>query len=63
MNGIEPVFLSGKQLPPSYFEAPNPYKNAPSCNVNLLKLSKYAKSQNKALVQLTADEIAMFAIN
>ena len=44
-----PTFLIGKQLPQSYFEQPNPYKNAPSCNVNLLQLLWYAKEQGKAL--------------
>ena len=62
MNGIEPVFLRDKKLPPSYFEAPNPYKNAPSCNVNLLLLSRYAKEHNKAMAQLTAEEIMQFAV-
>lgn len=62
MNGTEPVFLKGKTLPPSYFETPNPYKNAPSCNVNLLQLSRYAKRQNKPLAQLTAEEVMQFSI-
>lgn len=62
MNGTKPAFLKDKNLPNSYFEAPNPYKNAPSCNINLLKLSRYAKSQNKTLVQLTEKEIMQFEI-
>ena len=62
MNGIKPAFLENRKLPPSYYETPNPYKNAPSCNVNLLQLSRYAKSQNKKLFQLTAAEIAQFSM-
>lgn len=60
--GIRPTFLIGKQLPQSYYEQPNPYKNAPSCNVNLLQLSRYAKEQGKTLSQLTENEIGKFAI-
>lgn len=65
MNGTnainnKPTFLIGKQLPQSYYEQPSPYKNAPSCNVNLLQLSRYAKKQGKALSQLTENEILMF---
>ena len=62
MNGTRPVFLKDKELPPSYYEAPNPYKNAPSCNVNLLLLSRYAKAHNKAISQVTAEEVANFAL-
>ena len=67
MNGInaigtKPTFLIGKQLPQSYFEQPNPYENVPSCNVNLLQLSRYAKEQGKALSQLTENEIEKFAM-
>ena len=63
MNGIRPAFLSGKLLPHSYFEKPDPYKNAPSCNVNLLQLSRYAKTHNKAISEITADEIEQFVIS
>lgn len=66
MNGTntinnKPKFLIGKQLPQSYYEQPSPYKNAPSCNVNLLQLSRYAKQQGKVISQLTENEIVMFA--
>ncbi len=59
--GDKPTFLIGKQLPQSYYEQPSPYKNAPSCNVNLLQLSRYAKKQGKALSQLTEKDVALFA--
>ena len=62
MNGIKPNFLSEKQLPQTYYETPNPYKNAPSCNVNLLMLSRYAKKHNKQIVQLTENEVNHFKI-
>jgi hypothetical protein len=47
---------------PSYYEQPNPYVNAPSCHVNLLELSRYAKRCGKKLVDLTHDEVKQFSI-
>ena len=66
MNGTKtlerPKFLEGVNLPKSYYETPNPYKNAPSCNVNLLELSRYARRMGKELVELTKEEVQQFAI-
>ncbi|MDD5934402.1 MAG: hypothetical protein PUC65_02370 [Clostridiales bacterium] len=46
----------------SYFEQPNPYVNTPSCYVNLLELSRYAKRCEKKLVELTQEEVKKFSI-
>lgn len=62
MSGMKPKFLKSSQLNPSYYEQPNPYVNAPSCHVNLLELSRYAKKTKKRLVDLSADEVDKFAI-
>lgn len=66
MNGIEmmqkPKFLENEVLPPSYNETPNPYEDAPSCNVNLLELSRYARKTGKRLVDLTKEEVQQFAV-
>lgn len=65
MNGIDikkPKFLEAEKLPKSYYESPNPYKNAPSCNVNLLELSRYAKKAGKKIIELTREEVQQFAI-
>lgn len=62
MSGMKPNFLKRSQLNPSYYEQPNPYVNAPSCHVNLLELSRYAKKTKKRLVDLSADEVDKFAI-
>ena len=53
----KPKFLEGTELPQSYFQAPNPYHDAPSNGVSLLVLSKYAGSQNKRIVDLSHKEI------
>ena len=66
MNGTKslerPKFLEGVELPNSYYETPNLYKSAPSCNVNLLELSRYARRIGKKLVELTKEEVQQFAI-
>lgn len=54
--------LEAENLPKSYYESPNPYKNAPSCNVNLLELSRYAKKAGKKIIELTKEEVQQFAI-
>ncbi len=61
MNGIRPVFLENVTLAPSYYETPNPYKEPPVCNVNLLELSRYAKKVGKKLVDLTKEEVERFS--
>lgn len=66
MNGTEtitkPKFLENEELPSSYYETPDPYKSAPSCNVNLLELSRYARRIGKKFVELTKEEVLQFAI-
>lgn len=46
MNGTKPKFITEK-VEPGYYNKPDPYVNAPSCHVNLLELSRYAKKQGK----------------
>ncbi len=62
MNGTKPRFLNNSTLHQSYYEQPNPYVNAPSCHVNLLELSRYAKKHGKELSELTQKEIQRFSI-
>lgn len=38
MNGTKPKFGEDTNPENTYYEKPDPYKNAPSCNVNLLEL-------------------------
>ena len=62
MNGMKPKFLEGKALNENYYVQPSPYENAPSCHVNLLELSRYAKQCGKALIELTSEEVKRFMI-
>ena len=62
MNGTKPRFLKNSLVNQSYYEQPNPYVNAPSCHVNLLELSRYAKKCGKKLVELTQEEVKKFSI-
>lgn len=62
MNGTKPKFMENTIPSPEYYKQPNPYANAPSCHVNLLELSRYARKCGKKLVDLTEDEVKMFPI-
>ena len=62
MSGMKPKFLENSVTNPNYYTRPNPYVNAPSCHVNLLELSRYAKKCGKKLVELTQEEVNKFSI-
>ncbi len=62
MNGTKPKFMEDSIITPSYYEQPDPYVNAPSCHVNLLELSRYARKCGKKLAELTQDEVRNFLI-
>jgi hypothetical protein len=62
MSGTKPKFLEGVNLQESYYAQPNPYVNIPSCNVNLLELSRYARQQKKKLSELTVEEVKKFLL-
>ena len=62
MNGTKPRFMKNSEVNQSYYEQPNPYVNAPSCHVNLLELSRYAKKCGKKLVELTQEQVKNFSI-
>ena len=62
MNQLIPEFMKNAEIDRSYYEQPDPYVNAPSCHVNLLELSRYARRCGKKLTELTAEEVKMFAI-
>lgn len=57
---IRPVFLDDIKLLPSYEKAPDPYCDAPSNGVSLLKLSRYASSRNKKITDLSIEEVLQF---
>lgn len=41
---------------------PKPYVNAPSCHINLLEFSRYARKKGKKLADLSQDEVNQFLI-
>ena len=58
MSGMtKPKFLEGVKLPPSYYNTPNPYCDAPTNGVSLLELSRYARSKNKKNIDLSTEKI------
>lgn len=52
----KPKFLDGIELP----QSPDPYNNAPSCEVSLLALSRYARLRNKRIIDLSCEEVLQF---
>lgn len=64
MSGIKVKYWEGRsRTPPAeYYQTPNPYSRAPECNINLLELSRYAKSIGKEIIDMTYEEVQMFAI-
>ena len=62
MSETKPKFLENTNIHPSYYKKLNPYVNAPSCNVNLLELSRYAKQCGKKIIELTKEEVKLFTL-
>ena len=65
MNGTKPEFLKKSTLNfnSNYFKKPDPYTNAPSCHINLLELSRYAKNTVKNLLNLLRMKLKSFQFN
>lgn len=56
----KPKFLDGVELPASYYQSPDPYNDAPDCEISLLELSRYARSRNKRIIDLSCEEVLQF---
>lgn len=65
MSGTEtrriPEFLRGEQLPPGYFDNPDPYANAPTRKMNLSALVAYARKEGKDCRSLTKEDVQKFS--
>lgn len=53
---VVPRFLKGKHIEENYYQSPNPYEAPSFCNVNLREMARYARTQDKKLVELTEEE-------
>lgn len=62
MSGMKPKFMKDIQMGAQYYKEPNPYINAPSCHINLLELSRYARKHGKRIADLTKEEVKKFTI-
>lgn len=56
----KPKFLDGVELPPTYYQSSDPYNDAPDCEISLLALSKYVRSRNKRITDLSCEEVLQF---
>ena len=57
-----PPFLEGEPLPKGYFEVPDPYESAPTRKINLSELVAYARRNGKSRMELSKEDVAMFAM-
>jgi len=57
-----PLFMEGEELPPGYFDSPNPYKNPPSFRYNMRAMVNYALKRGKNVTDLTKEEVRPFLI-
>lgn len=62
MSVMKPKFLENVTVQQSYYEKPSPYVTAPSCHVNLLRMSKYARECGKMLTELMVEEVERFSV-
>ncbi len=66
MKGTEyiriPDFLSGEELPPGYFDSPNPYEDPPLTKYNLRAMVNYALQNGRDVTDLTKEEVKPFMI-
>ena len=56
----KPKFLDGVELPATYYQSPDTYNDAPDCEISLLALSKYVRSRNKRITDLSCEEVLQF---
>ena len=56
----KPKFLEEMDLPTDYYAEPNPYEGVKSANIDLLELSRYARRNDKKLVELSREEVQRF---
>lgn len=63
MSGMKAKYWEGRTPPAEYYQTPNPYSHAPECNINLLELTRYAKSIGKKTIDMTYEEVQKFAVS
>ncbi len=57
-----PLFMEGEELPPGYFDSPDPYKNPPASRYNMRAMVNYALKTGKNVTDLTEEEVRPFLI-
>ncbi len=62
LNGNRPRYMEGRELPDTYYDMPDPYREPPKGVVNLLALSKYLAVNGKKVAELSAEEMTQFFV-
>ena len=57
-----PKFLEGEELPPGYYDLPDPYQNPPESKYDLRAMIDYARKTGKRVIDLTKEEAEAFLI-
>lgn len=57
-----PLFMVGEELPPGYYDSPNPYKNPPKSKYNMRAMVNYAIENGKEVTELTKAEAEKFLV-
>lgn len=58
-----PLFMEGEELPPGYFDSPDPCKNPPKSKYNMRAMVNYALKSGKNVTDLTKEEVKPFLID
>ena len=62
MNYSKTECANKDKLVQDFIKQVNPYRAKPSLGIDLRSLSKYAKENNKAVLEMTASELENFAL-
>jgi hypothetical protein len=57
-----PKFMEGGELPPGYFDSPDPYSNPPSSRYNMRAMVNWALRNGKKVTDLTKVEAGRFLV-
>ncbi len=58
-----PKFMEGEELPPGYFDSPDPYSNPPSSRYNMRAMVNWALRKGKKVTDLTKEEAGRFLVS
>ena len=58
-----PKFMEEEELPPGYFDSPDPYSNSPSSRYNMRAMVNWTLRNGKKVTDLTKEEAGRFLVS